>query len=218
MSKFLTFVTAGVAVAILAGCGLNEDVAFELSSASFEAGAPLPATYSCEGKAFGEGIAPELHWTAGPEGTQSYAIVFQDVSLLTDMPDRAFHWMLWNIPSSVTSMPEGLSSDQFPTEIPGAEQLRGNKTDIYAYFGPCPSWQTGCKAEIPAVTDSYKFIVYAFNVATLTLPAVDTTISNYVRQVNSYFESMAIGKAELSTSSNAIPSTVPDALCGLIEE
>ena len=218
MNKLLTFIASGVTVAIIAGCGLDEDEAFELKSANFEAGATMPAAYTCEAKNFGEGINPELHWTAAPEGTQSYAIVFQDVTILTDMPDRAFHWMIWNIPSSVTSMPEGMSTDQFPTEMNGAEQLRGNKTDIYAYFGPCPSWQTGCKAEIAAITDTYKFIIYAFDVTTLTLPAIDTTISNYVRQVNTYFESMAIGKAELSTSSNAIPSTVPEGLCGLIEE
>ena len=217
--KHLMFIAVSSLLAtLMVGCSEDEEAPFELSSNSFIANDPLPAAYSCEGKAFGEGISPELHWTAGPEGTQSYAIVFQDVTLLTEMPDRAFHWMIWNIPSSVTSMPEGLSSDQFPAEIPGAEQLRGNKTDVYAYFGPCPSWQTGCKAEIPAVTDNYRFIIYAFNVATLTLPAVDPTISNYVRQVNTYFESMAIGKAELSTSSNAIPSTVPEGLCGLIEE
>jgi phosphatidylethanolamine-binding protein (PEBP) family uncharacterized protein len=218
MKQFLSLVVLVIVATMVISCTKDEDAAFEISSNSFEANGTYPAAYSCQDKGFGEGISPELHWTAGPEGTQSYAIVFQDVTLLTDMPDRAFHWMIWNIPSSVTSMPEGMSGDQFPAEIPGAEQLRGNKTDVYSYFGPCPSWQTGCKPEIPAVTDTYKFIIYAFNVPAVTLPAVDTTIANYVRQVNSYFESMAIGTAELMTTSDAVPSTVPEALCDLIEE
>ena len=181
-----------------------------LGSSSFTANGPLPDQYTCAGKAFGEGIAPELHWSSAPDSTKSYAIVFKDVSILKAVPDHAFHWMIWNIPSSIKTLPQGLAGDTVSTVMGGAHQLSAGPAGGGAYLGPCPSWQHFCSAAIPAVVDTYSFTVYAFN-KTLTLPAkitTDSTNTNYVRQIEPYFIANAISSAVLKTTSGAVPDSL----------
>jgi phosphatidylethanolamine-binding protein (PEBP) family uncharacterized protein len=63
----------------------------------------------------GGDVMPTITWTAGPEGTQGYALVFQDLSnpMQMDQP-RSVHWAIWGIPSEALTvgpgaMPEGSS-------------------------------------------------------------------------------------------------------------
>ena len=53
----------------------------------------------------GENIAPSLSWSAGPEGTKSYAITAYD----PDAPTGSgwWHWLAFNIPADVTSLEAG---------------------------------------------------------------------------------------------------------------
>jgi phosphatidylethanolamine-binding protein (PEBP) family uncharacterized protein len=210
MKKFLWVMALGLCITLELSCDVNEDEIFTISSSSFTANGPLPAQYTCDGKAFGEGIAPELHWTAGPKSAQSYAIVFKDLTIVKSAtPDRAFHWMIWNIPVSTRSLPEGLPGDSCPAAMNGALQRSGRRGGGFGYFGPCPSWMTYCSGgTTPAVVDTYSFTLYAFNSKTLTLPSADTTIAkNYIRQTDNYFTTMAIAKAEIKTTSGAVPDT-----------
>jgi hypothetical protein len=63
--------------------------------------------YSGQGEE--EGHSPPLTWTAGPEGTQSYAVIMQDMSATAE--DNAFlHWMVINIPADTTALPEGIET------------------------------------------------------------------------------------------------------------
>jgi hypothetical protein len=60
----------------------------------------------------GQNVMPTITWSAGPPGTQSYAMVFQDLS------NGFAHWAMWNIPSDVTSIgpdaiPSGASQASF---------------------------------------------------------------------------------------------------------
>jgi phosphatidylethanolamine-binding protein (PEBP) family uncharacterized protein len=189
-------------------------VPLEINSTKFQSNEALPDAYGCEGKKFGEGISPDLHWTGGPATIKSYAIVFKDVSLLAVAPEYAYHWMIWNIPDSVKTLPEGLSSEQFPPAMKGAQQVSAGPDGGYAYMGPCPNWQTYCtKGEVPAAQDTYSFTIYAFDDNTVALPAKDTTITkNYVGQINKFFDSIAIAKTEIKTFSAAIPDSAPQ-LC-----
>lgn len=57
----------------------------------------------------GMNIMPTISWTAGPEGTKSYAVVYQDET------NGLAHYALWNIPPDVTSV----GPDSIPT---GASQ------------------------------------------------------------------------------------------------
>jgi len=56
---------------------------------------------------------PGLHWTGGPAGTKSYAIIMQD----TDFVMRGspiLHWSVVNIPPTVTKLEAGMAPDGKP--------------------------------------------------------------------------------------------------------
>lgn len=93
--------------------------------------------------------SPDLTWTAGPSGTMSYAVI------LFDTVNSLNHWVLWDIPSSVTTLPAMLDTAAMLAMPAGAKQraVSGN-----GYYGPCPS----------GMDHLYRFTVYALPVATLS--------------------------------------------------
>lgn len=208
MKQWFLVITLGLLTTIMLGCSNDDEVRFEISSPSFEADGVLPDAYTCNGKAFGEGSAPGLSWTAGPEATLSYAIVFKDLSLAVDN-DHSYHWMIWDIPASTRTLPEGLPGDQFPAAMNGAQQFSGGPDGGYAYLGPCPSWENFCSPDVAPVVDTYSFTLYAFDIATISLPAVNPDIENFVRQMDAHFISMAIAETQITITSGAIPTSVP---------
>src|SRR5262249_4506833 len=146
--------------------------------------------------------SPQLDWTAGPEGTLSYAIVFKDVTLTAGDPpmdERGFHWAIYNIPPTVLSLPSALPSGNPIAAITGAKQFSGGLFNN-GYIGPCPSWGVAPGSPLlgmdpaPVVkTDSYTFTVFAMPVATITEPTMrpppaegEPPIS-YVRDLDTYF-------------------------------
>jgi phosphatidylethanolamine-binding protein (PEBP) family uncharacterized protein len=63
----------------------------------------------------GDNVMPMISWTAGPEGTQGYAIVFQDLT------NGFSHWAMWKIPADVLSV----GPDSLPDGV-GQAGLSGN--------------------------------------------------------------------------------------------
>jgi hypothetical protein len=57
----------------------------------------------------GEDVSPPLEWTKAPEGTRSFAVICHDPDAPLVLPGTYgfVHWVLYNIPGSVTSLPEG---------------------------------------------------------------------------------------------------------------
>jgi Raf kinase inhibitor-like YbhB/YbcL family protein len=128
-----------------------------------------------EGKAAAEGgnVSPHLRWSGAPEGTQSFSILVVDPdvpgdatdvnqegkTLPEDMPRVDFvHWLVVDIPPSVTEVPEGAGSDGIvaggkpvgETSFGGATGVN-SYTDLFAgdpemggtygnYDGPFPPW------------------------------------------------------------------------------
>jgi Raf kinase inhibitor-like YbhB/YbcL family protein len=87
--------------------------------------------FGCEGG----NVSPALTWKGAPAGTKSFAITAYD----PDAPTGSgwWHWVVFNIPASVTSLPQG-AGDPAAGKLPaGAVQSR---TDFGApgYGGPCP--------------------------------------------------------------------------------
>ncbi len=80
----------------------------KLNSSAFQSQDRIPRKHSGEG----ENVSPHLEWTNVPEGTRSFALICHD----TDAPgiSQGFygfvHWVLYNIPGSVTGLPEGTRS------------------------------------------------------------------------------------------------------------
>ena len=88
------------------------------------------AGFGCEGG----NLAPSLSWAGVPEGTKSFIITAFD----PDAPTGSgfWHWSLFNLPASVTELPEGAGSEKEPLPE-GAIQAR-NDFSLNAFSGACP--------------------------------------------------------------------------------
>ena len=112
--------------------GGDDEVILELASTAYSEGDEVPTLYSCDG----DNISPPLAWTGAPEGTVSFALIFDD----PDAPDPAkprmtwVHWVLYNIPGTARSLPEGVTQSDLPKGT-----LDGlNDWKKPSYGGPCP--------------------------------------------------------------------------------
>lgn len=115
-----------------------------ISSKAFQQGDRIPLEYTCDG----QNISPQLQWSAGPEGTLSYAIISDD----PDAPMGTWvHWVVYNIPAKERSIMKNQPKD--PVLPNGAVQ---GITDFRSvgYGGPCP----------PSGIHRYFFHVYALDV------------------------------------------------------
>lgn len=122
----------------------------KLINSAFKDGESIPAKYTCDGK----DVSPPLSWSGAPEGTKSFALICDD----PDAPMGTWvHWVIYNIPDSVTSLPEGV-----PTNKSVMGDVLQGITDFrrIGYGGPCP----------PGGTHRYYFKIYALDTV-LTLPA-----------------------------------------------
>jgi len=83
----------------------------------------------------GENISPELHWENAPKETKAFAVTMYDLDAPTG--SGLWHWVVYNIPSSVTLLPSdagSLSKNNLPEGAIGGLSDVGVK----GYFGPCP--------------------------------------------------------------------------------
>jgi Raf kinase inhibitor-like YbhB/YbcL family protein len=98
-------------------------------SAAFANGAMMAAKYS----EYADGVSPPLSWST-VQGAKSYAVILED----PDAPQKPFvHWLAWNIPASVTGLPEGVQEQPRLTEPDGVLQGRTTRGSI-GYYGPRP--------------------------------------------------------------------------------
>jgi Raf kinase inhibitor-like YbhB/YbcL family protein len=106
----------------------------------------------------GQNISPALSWAGAPAGTKSFVLTIYD----PDAPTGGgwWHWVMFNIPASVTSLPEGAG-------VPGKEPAGAvqSTTDFGkpGFGGACPP-----KGDKP---HRYIFTIYALNTDKLDLPA-----------------------------------------------
>jgi Raf kinase inhibitor-like YbhB/YbcL family protein len=141
------FVAAGILLASAALPGCRGFVAgaqtLTVTSTSFQ-GSRIPAEFTCSG----EGISPQLAWSAPPAGTVSLALVVTD----PDAPGRTFvHWVLYDLPAATRALPKGLPGDG--QLVGGGRQGRNDFGNI-GYGGPCPPGDAA---------HHYHFTVYALN-------------------------------------------------------
>ncbi len=116
---------------------------FELTSAAFANGDPIPMKYTCDD----QDVSPPLQWKDPPEGTQSFALINDD----PDAPVGTWvHWVLYNLPASSRSLPEAVPPD---AALPGGSKHGQNSWRRSDYGGPCP----------PAGTHRYFYKLYALD-------------------------------------------------------
>ncbi len=116
----------------------------KLTSSAFVEGGMIPKKYTCDG----DDISPPLAWSAVPTGAKSLALICDD----PDAPVGTWvHWVLFNLPPTVTSLPESISAQK-----QAAGGMHGmNSWRKLGYGGPCP----------PSGTHRYFFKLYALDTA-----------------------------------------------------
>ena len=106
-----------------------------MTSTAFTDGQTLPTQFTCSAKP--AAVNPPLAWTNVPNGTESFAIITHDMEprARKGIEDN-LHWMIWNIPATATSVPEGIPAAT--AELPdGARQSQPGAPNP-GYRGPCP--------------------------------------------------------------------------------
>ncbi len=79
--------------------------AMQLTSTAFQSFGRIPKKHTGEG----ENVSPPLAWTNAPAGTQAFALFAHDPDAPLLLPNGYgfVHWVLYNIPASVTRLTEG---------------------------------------------------------------------------------------------------------------
>ncbi|MEF8799428.1 MAG: YbhB/YbcL family Raf kinase inhibitor-like protein [Halolamina sp.] len=160
--QYLHGVAAGST--LLAGCGGSDssnggggtgtDTSLALVATPFDDGEEIPPRYTCEG----DDVNPELQISGVVDRAET-------LTLLVDDPDAGstpfVHWLLWNVPASVETIPESVAAEERPPFADGARQGTNGAGEI-GYMGPCPPTGDG--------THSYRFRLSAV-ASTLELAA-----------------------------------------------
>lgn len=137
---------------------------FTLSSQDIVAGGTLAQRFEFDGFGCkGQNQSPALQWRGAPAGTQSYAVTVYD----PDAPTGSgwWHWMVYNIPASVQSLPANAGALGGANLPAGAVQHRTDFGNA-AFGGACPP--AGDKPH------RYVFTVYALKTPKLEVPADGT--------------------------------------------
>lgn len=134
------------------------------------------ATFPRDMTNYGTNVSPAISWSGAPTGTQSFAVLLQDLT------NGNSHWVLWNIPASVTSLAENVpKGSAMPATPQGSQQCSIGSGD--GYFGP------------GACGNVYEFVVYALSVPSFSPNmATDQTM---VRQQLLALGNSILGKASM---------------------
>jgi Raf kinase inhibitor-like YbhB/YbcL family protein len=122
-----------------------------LSSTAFADNGTLPLRYAST-DAGGQNVSPPLSWSGAPSGTRSFVLVCLDPDA-----DNFVHWVMYDIPASVNSLPEGVPPQ---ATLPNGAKQGENEMGTIGYFGPEPP---------PGELHRYVFTLYALSVDSLGL-------------------------------------------------
>lgn len=146
--------------------------------------ASMCATFPINNTSFGTNVSPPMTWTGAPAGTQSFVVLMQDLT------NGMAHWVLWNIPASVTSLPENISKTSAMPPVPaGSQQCSIGQGDGYFGSGACGN--------------VYEFVIYA-----LSIPTFSPTNATNQTQVRTQLQ--ALGAQILGTASMRARSFEPE--------
>ena len=158
--------------------------AMTLTVDGFSDGAAIPVkfTQAAPGVAVGEGTSPALNWANPPAGVQSFFLNMHDIDVTRNKTtDDQAHWVFWNIPATVTSLPQG---------VPKGLQLPDGSYQISAtgpmYRGP------GAPANGPF--HHYVFELYALDTKLDVKPSADAfeTRTNVMKAIQGHILAKAV--------------------------
>jgi hypothetical protein len=101
--------------------------------------------------------SPSLSWSGVPAGTKSFIVTLFDPDDAAS-PSGWWHWVVYDIPATATSLVAGAGAVHSAKLPPGSRQGRSDLGTL-AYHGPCPD-----AGEKP---HHYTFTVYAIDLAKL---------------------------------------------------
>jgi hypothetical protein len=137
------------------GRGRGQVVVMALTSPAFVDGARIPDRNAQAG----HDVSPSLSWIGAPDSTASFVLIVHDLDAAVGSgTDDMLQWMVWNIPGSTHSLPEGVP--QGGQLADGSRQISG--TGPY-YRGPA--------APASGPVHHYAFELYALDMM-LDVPAV----------------------------------------------
>ena len=129
----------------------------------------------------GDNVSPTLSWSGAPAGSKSFAVTLYDPDA---KPAGWWHWIAFDIPANVTSLPRNAgvagNSGLPPTAIQGANDFSQN-----AYGGACPPQGSGAH--------HYQFTIWALDTASLPFDAGVTGVA-----IGPYLQQHALDKATLT--------------------
>jgi hypothetical protein len=170
-----------------------------LTSESFGDGAVIPGEFAfavidpASHVSLSRNRNPHLAWSGAPKGTRSFALIVHDPDVPSKFDDankegrevpaslprvNFYHWLLWDIPASVTQISAGSHShgvtahgkpgpgapngwrhgiNNYTGGFAGDPKMKG---EYYGYDGPCPPWND-------SIVHHYIFTVYALDVERL---------------------------------------------------
>lgn len=129
---------------------------FRLVSPPIDREGKLPRKYTDNGQGALKSVSPPLEWYNVPEGTQSLALVVQDI----DAPDPSspiVPWTCWvvaNIPPQLKGLPEGFSGKGHEHGGDYAEIQEGNNDH------KVPGWRG---PKLPSHGHRFEFKLYALD-------------------------------------------------------
>jgi Raf kinase inhibitor-like YbhB/YbcL family protein len=122
----------------------NSSPSLVLTSSAFATGGRIPVKYTQQG----DNVSPPLTWNMMPTGTQSFALITEDI----DGPSGIItHWIVYNIPNTSREMAEGTPvQDRLANGALQGNNIRGTR----GYVGPAPPAGT---------THRYEFTLFALD-------------------------------------------------------
>lgn len=140
-------------------------------SPAFQQGEMIPGKYTCDG----ENISPALAWDPLPAAAKSLCLICDD----PDAPSGTWvHWVVYNIPATVKSLPEGMPAKE---KLPEGACQGISDFGSFGYGGPCP----------PGGTHRYFFKLYALD----TVLALSGKVTK--KQLEAAMQGHVVGQGEL---------------------
>jgi Raf kinase inhibitor-like YbhB/YbcL family protein len=131
-------IAATLSLLVLAACASTQESegppnAFRLTSPGMPDNSRLPAkaagNFAKNPNCTGQNVSPALSWSNAPAKTRSYAILWDDQAGRTGL--GVVHAVIYGIPASTTSFPEGALSGNASGVVPGKNTVGTH------WLGPC---------------------------------------------------------------------------------
>lgn len=187
MGRKVLLVLFAVLVVLLSACSSSKPSSntanqpFGVTSSAFAANQSIPKRNSCEG----ENLSPPLTWPAPPAATKSFVLILDDPDAVPVVGYVYDHWIVFNIPATTTSLPEGVPTDK---RLSDGSQQSPNSAHTVGYSGPCPP---------NGQTHKYVFTLYAVD------SLLDLQSGATKEQIMKAIEGHTLAKAELAGSFTA---------------